>query len=83
MYIVDLKHFFDMQRRFVDVYTTNDFNRYRQSNFASKIKSHNRIDFFTHNDLIKRLLKPDFDSAFKGFAHKLTKNFYALNVCEK
>ena len=83
VYIVGLKHFFDMRQRFIDIYTTDNFDSYHQSNSASNVKSHNRIDFLTHDDLIKGLLKFGLDPAFKRFAHKLTKNFYALNVCEE
>ena len=72
-----------MRQRFVDVYTTDDSDSYRQSNFVSNVKSHNRIDFLTHDDLIKELSRSDLDSTFKHFVHKLTKNFYVLNVCEK
>ena len=53
------------------------------SSATSNVKPHNLIDFFTHDDLIKGLSGPGFDTAFKHFAHKLTKNLYALNVCEK
>jgi hypothetical protein len=71
-----------MRQRSVDVYTTDDSDSYRKSNPASNVKPHNRIDFLTHDDLIKELSRLDLDPAFKRFAHKLTKNLYALNVCK-
>ena len=83
MYTVGLKHFFGMRQRSVDVYTVDDSGPYRQPNPVSNVKPHNRIDFLTHNDLIKGLSGPGLDPAFKRFAHKLTKNLYALNVCEE
>lgn len=83
MYIFGLKHFFGMQQRFVDVYTADDSDSYCQSNFTSKIKPHNRIDFFTHDGLIKRLSGSGLDSAFKRFVHKSTKNLYAFKVCKE
>jgi hypothetical protein len=82
VYIVDLKHFFEMRQRFVDVYATDDSDLYRQSNSASNVKSHNRIDFLTHDSLIKELSKFVLDSVFNRFAHILTKNLYALDICE-
>ena len=83
MYTVGLKHFFGMRQRSVDVYTADDSGPYRQPNPASKVKPHNRIDFLTHDGLIKGLSGPGLDPAFKRFAHKLTKNLYALKVCEE
>ncbi|KAL9106330.1 MAG: hypothetical protein Q9187_008571 [Circinaria calcarea] len=75
-----LKQLFGMSAKSVDMYIADSSGPYRKPSPNSNVETHNRIEFLTHENLLKGLSGPGLLPALTRFKALLTKELNALEA---
>ena len=77
---IGLRYVFGMSQKSVDMYTADDSGSSRKPNPKSNVKPNNRVDFLTHEGLLKGFSGTGLAPTFARFVKVLTDRLYAVDV---
>ncbi|RDW87075.1 cytochrome P450 [Aspergillus mulundensis] len=80
MYTVGLRRLFGMKESAIATYTADDSGPYRKPHPKSNIAPHNRVDFLTHDSLLRGLTGPGLAPMFQRFQAVLTREIDNLGI---
>ncbi|KAL4907680.1 cytochrome P450 [Aspergillus multicolor] len=80
MYTVGLRRLFGMKESAITTYTADDSGPYRKPHPKSNIAPHNRIDFLTHDSLLRGLTGPGLAPMFQRFQAVLAREVNNLKT---
>ncbi|KAL4821207.1 cytochrome P450 [Aspergillus spinulosporus] len=67
IYVVGLRYLFGMKERAIEIYAADDSGPFRKPHSKSQVMPHNRVDFLTHDSLLRGLLGPGLAPSFERF----------------
>lgn len=77
VYTVGLRYIFGMHEKAIEAYTADDSGPYRKPHPFSNVEPRNRIDFLTHDSLLRGLSGPSMLPTFERFQNILKRNLDA------
>ncbi|EMD96663.1 hypothetical protein COCC4DRAFT_209279 [Bipolaris maydis ATCC 48331] len=80
VYTVGLRYIFGMHERGIEAYTADDSGPYRKPHPFSKVEPHDRIDFLTHDSLLRGLTSNSMLPTFERFQTILKRNLDAEDI---
>lgn len=82
VHIFCLKNLFGMHSKSLSTYRADHSGDRSEPHSDSTVQSHNRIDFLTHDPLLKFFSGPSMTRLFRRFSHKLSDRITALHIGE-
>jgi hypothetical protein len=74
IYTVGLRYLFGMKEKAIETYTADNSGPYRKPHPKSKVPSENRVDFLTHDSLLRGLTGPAMVPTFRRFQKIFNRN---------